>query len=197
MYSFRIEQAIRAAAVLHKDQVRRGQMPFPYITHLVSVAFILRDYTESEDVIVAALLHDAIEDTDYTLEELQEDFGGTVRDIVEVLTEPAGDTAEPVPWKEKKRSYIKQLRSGPEAATMIMAADKIHNMRSGVEAYYDDHDRFLRDFGGSLTDRVAQYEDLAQLVTKRLRGGIVDEFEHVFTEYKQFIHHVQVTRDSI
>ena len=87
-YSYKIEQAIRAAAVLHKDQVRKGDMPFPVITHLISVAMITSEYTEDEDIIAAAFLHDAVEDTDYTVEELQEDFGGNVRDIVEGVTEP-------------------------------------------------------------------------------------------------------------
>ncbi len=197
MYSFRIEQAVRAAAVLHKDQVRRGPMPFPYITHLVSVAFILHDYTDNEDVVIAALLHDSVEDTDYTLEELQEDFGGTVRDIVEALSEPVAKEGGKISWKEKKKAYIKQLRNAPDEAVMIMAADKAHNMRTVVEAYYEDYEGFLRDFGGSLEDRLTQYQDIANLVNKRLKDGIVHEFNHVFNEYKQFIHHVETVRDSI
>lgn len=56
MYSFAIEQAIRAASVLHKDQVRKGQVPYPYITHLFAVSMIVSDYTEDENTIVAALL---------------------------------------------------------------------------------------------------------------------------------------------
>ena len=86
MYSYRIEQAIRAASVLHKNQLRKGSMPFPYITHLVATAFTLMDYTDDEDVIIAALLHDTLEDTDYTIDELQEDFGGKVRELVEAVT---------------------------------------------------------------------------------------------------------------
>ena len=65
-YSYRIEQAIKAASVLHREQVRKGSVPFPYITHLFAVAMIASDYTDDEDVIVAALLHDTIEDTDYS-----------------------------------------------------------------------------------------------------------------------------------
>ena len=76
MYSYRVEQAIRAAAILHKNQLRKGSAPLPYITHLVAVAMIAGDYTDNEDVIVGALLHDTLEDTDYTSTELQEDFGG-------------------------------------------------------------------------------------------------------------------------
>ena len=132
-YTHKIEQAIRAAAVLHKDQVRKGDMPFPVVSHLVSVAMIVSDYTHDEDTIVAALLHDTIEDTDYTAEELQEDFGGPVRDIVEALSEPQteSDGGKAI-WKKKKNVYVEQLKEAPIAALIVCAADKIHNMRTMV-----------------------------------------------------------------
>ena len=78
MYTYKIEQAIKAAALLHQDQLRKGVVPLPYISHLMAVMLILRDYTDDEDTLVAALLHDTLEDTDYTPEELETDFGKTV-----------------------------------------------------------------------------------------------------------------------
>ena len=71
IYSYRVEQAIRAAAVLHNGQVRKGVSPYPFITHLVAVAFLLSDYSNDEDTVIAGLLHDTLEDTDYTPEELE------------------------------------------------------------------------------------------------------------------------------
>lgn len=197
MYSFRIEQAIRAAAVLHKNQVRKGAMPFPYITHLISVAFILHDYTSDEDTIIAALLHDAIEDTGYTLEELQEDFGGTVRDIVEAVTEPKTQKNKTLSWQERKKVYLKQLQNASESALLVAAADKTHNMRSIVETYYDDPGRFLNDFGGTLKDRSNQYQDLANLFNRRLNNDILHEFNHVFAEFKQFLSYVEKKQHEI
>ena len=82
MYSYRIEQALKAASILHKDQVRKGIVPIPYVSHLYAVAMIAADYTDSEEVIVSALLHDTLEDTDYTPAELGEDFGEKVKNIV-------------------------------------------------------------------------------------------------------------------
>ena len=150
MYSYRIEQAIRAAAVLHRDQTRKGSMPFPYVTHLFSVATILPDYTNDEDVIIAALLHDTIEDTDYTPEELEEDFGGRVREIVDTLTEPKMNGERKLSWNESKTAYAKQLKNGPKEAALIAAVDKIHNFRTSVEEYYDgreSHRRHTRPVG--------------------------------------------------
>src|SRR3989339_1944782 len=120
-YSYAIEQAIRAASVLHKDQVRKGSVPYPYITHLFAVATIVSDYTNDEDTIVSALLHDTLEDTDYTEEELNDDFGGEVKDIVVSLTEPAVDEHNKKNFEFQKRQYVKQLKEASERALIVAA----------------------------------------------------------------------------
>ncbi len=187
MYSYRIEQAIRAAAVLHKDQLRKGSMPFPYVTHLVATSFTLLDYTHDEDIIISALLHDTLEDTDYTLDELQEDFGSRVREIIETVTEPKSTSKQKISWHEKKNIYAKQLKKGPIEAVMVAAADKIHNFRTLVEDYYDAHDRFIQDFGNNFDERIEAYQNIANVINNRLNGPILAEFNHVFDEYKKFI----------
>lgn len=197
MYSYRVEQAVRAAAVLHKDQLRKGEMPFPYITHLMSVTLILRDYTQDEDTLVAALLHDTLEDTDYTAEELQEDFGGDVREIVEALSEPKTTKAGvPLGWKERKVAYAKQLRNAPTAALMVAAADKAHNFRTIVEEYFDDHQRFMKDFGKKLDLRLEAYQAIADVLNQRLESDLLQEFNHVFEEYKNFINDVKTSNEQ-
>lgn len=195
-YSYRIEQAIRAAAVLHRDQVRRGATPYPYVTHLYAVAMIVNDYTDDEDIVTAALLHDTIEDTDYTADELQDDFGGTVKELVLGVTEPEPDESEKRDWKNGKRRYLKQLKGAPEGSLIIAAADKIHNMRSIIEEYYDDHARFMADFGGSLEERVTMYQAISNILNAKLTNDIVHEFNHVFDEYKKFITHVQTQKNE-
>ncbi len=191
MYSYRIEQAIRAAAVLHKDQLRKGSMPFPYVTHLYATAFTLLDYTNDEDVIISALLHDTLEDTDYTVDELQEDFGGRVREIVEAVTEPKTIDGRKVSWRERKEGYIKNLRTGPIEACLVSAADKIHNFRTIVEDYYDSPDRFKQDFGDNFEERLELYGEIAKVLNKRLDGPLLHEFNHVFEEYQQFLYTLQ------
>ena len=195
MYSYRIEQAIRAAAVLHRTQVRKGEMPYPYITHVVAVAFLLFDYTTDEDVIIAALLHDTIEDTDYTVDELEEDFGANVRNLVETVTEPTTDKETALQWAARKKQYISQLEKGPTEALLIAAADKIHNMRSVVETYYEEPSQFLKDFGGTCGQRLEMYQVLANLFNRRLKNDIIHEFNHVFAEYKEFVYRVQTNEN--
>ncbi len=196
MYSYRVEQAIRAATILHKDQVRKGSAPLPYVSHLIATAFIALDYTQDEDTIIAALLHDSLEDTDYTAEELQDDFGGVVRDIVETVSEPQGTLDDPIPWIERKEIYIKQLKGGNEAALIVAAADKIHNLRSIVEDYYDDHRRFIADFGGSMEKRIEVYQKMSNVLNQRLKNPIIAEFNHVFEEYKKYVYAVKKATDQ-
>ncbi len=195
-YSYAIEQAIRAAAVLHKDQVRKGAVPYPYITHLYAVAMIVADYTNDENAVVAALLHDTVEDTDYTVEELTEDFGGPVAEIVRTLTEPSAKSTEYPNSAARKKQYLKQLKGGKEESLIVVAADKIHNMRSMVEEYYEDHTRFLADFGSAIENRLQFYQELSNILNRNLKNAILSEFNSVFTEYKQFILNVEKKRNE-
>ena len=199
MYTYKIEQAIKAAALLHQDQLRKGAVAVPYVTHLVAVLMIIRDYTQEENTLVAALLHDTLEDTDYTAEELRADFGDTVAKIVLTLTEPERNKEVKIPWLEVKKTYAKQLKNGPLEAVIIAAADKAHNFRTTVEEYHDDHQRFIQDFGPHLDARLEAYQSIANVINNRLNGGIVHEFNHTWKEYKQFIYDVEknFTKDQI
>lgn len=196
MYTYKVEQAIQAAAVLHQDHMRKGAVPIPYMTHLVAVAMILRDYTSSEDTLVAALLHDTLEDTDYTAEEMTNDFGESVTNIVLTLTEPTHENEEKLSWLASKKRYASQLRKGPVEAVMIAAADKAHNFRSVVDEYHNDHNRFMQDFGKNLDERIEAYQSIANTINSRLKDGIVHEFNHTFDAYKQFIFDVQTTKEG-
>jgi (p)ppGpp synthase/HD superfamily hydrolase len=195
-YSYAIEQAIRAASVLHKDQVRKGSVPYPYITHLFAVAMIVGDYTEDENAVVAALLHDTLEDTDYTFDELFEDFGGPVAEIVRTLTEPGASSTEFPDPASRKKQYLKQIKAGNEASLIVVAADKIHNMRSIVEEYYEEHTRFLADFGHALDERLRFYQELSNILNRNLKNAILSEFNSVFAEYKHFIIDVEKKRNE-
>ncbi len=191
IYSYRVEQAIRAATILHRDQVRKGSVPLPYVSHLMATSFIAMDYCADEELIIAALLHDTLEDTDYTAAELEDDFGSTVRKLVETVSEPASTPDYPLSWEERKLAYVKQIKAGTEEAAIICAADKIHNLRSIIEDYYDDHARFIADFGGSLEKRVEVYQKLANVLNQKLKNPILTEFNHVFEEYKKFIYDIK------
>lgn len=193
MYSYKLEQAVRAATILHESQLRRGSVPLPYISHLMAVVLILRDYTTHENTLVAALLHDTLEDTDYTYDELVEDFGGEVAAIVSTLSEPKTRGEEKLPWLARKKEYAKQLKHGPEEALLIAAADKAHNFRTIVEEYYEAPGRYVEDFGSNIDERLEAYQTIANVINSRLKNDIVHEFNHTFDEFKNFLLHVQLS----
>jgi len=193
MYTYKIEQAIKAAALLHQDQFRKGPIGLPFVTHPMSVMTVLRDYTDNENTLVAALLHDTVEDTDYTLEEMRKDFGKEVSDLVATVTQPEYSRNTKMTWLEIKQAYAKQIKKGAKEAVMISAADKTHNFRSMIEDYYDHHEDFIKDFGPNLDNRLEAYQIISNAINNRLSDGIVHEFNQTFEAYKKFIFDVKDT----
>jgi len=159
----------------------------------MAVVLILRDYTTDENTLVSALLHDTLEDTDYTYNELVEDFGGEVANIVATLTEPKMNGEEKLSWLSRKKEYAKQLKRGSEVAVMISAADKAHNFRTTVEEYHESPGRFVEDFGSNIEEKLEAYQTIANTINSRLKSDIVHEFNHTFEEYKQFLFNVQAS----
>lgn len=186
MYSYRIEQAIRAAAILHAHQHRKGRARYPAVVHAFSVACIVADYTHDEDTIIASLLHDTLEHTDYTPRELQKDFGSRVASLVEHISDRVEQDATPS-LSERTHTYIRLLKSAPQESLLIAAAEKIHDLRSVVEEYQDHFDEYLRDFHGSVSERVAFYGAIRDVLNMHLKSDIIHEFNHVHDAYKEFI----------
>lgn len=190
-YTFAIERAIRAATVLHSGQVQKGPVPYPYVTHIFASAMIVSDYTDDENTIVSSLLHDTLRDTDYTPEEMRDDFGPVITRIVESITEPRLTSHDTRAYEEQQKSFFKQLKVAPEEGLIVLAADKIHTMRSTVEDFIDDYTGFVAEFGTRHDERIRSYQELSNALNRRLRSQILGEFNTIFTEYKNFIHDVK------
>lgn len=135
IYTPRLEQAIQKAVQVHKHQIRRTPDEMPYITHLISVFTILLSYTRDEDVLIAGLMHDAIEDTSYTFEELEADFGKRVRNIVAGVTETKEMDGQPLPWKARKLSNVKNFNTCKQESLLVGAVDKIYNLNALIQDY--------------------------------------------------------------
>ena len=124
----RIAQAAAWATELHDGQFRTGT-PLPYIVHPAAVAALVAADGGSEDEIIAAWLHDVVEDTDATIEQVRERFGNDVAAIVATCTDT---TQRPKPkWKPRKEAWLATLGSAtPVGAWRVIAADKLHNINS-------------------------------------------------------------------
>ena len=145
------------AAHKHRDQRRKDEEASPYINHPIAVANVLANegHVHDDAVICAALLHDTIEDTETTPEELRKAFGNEIADIV---LEVSDDKS--LPKGERKRLQIEHARSLSDKAKLVKLADKISNLR----------DISQQPPAGWDLSRKQEYFEWAKAVVDRLRG---------------------------
>jgi (p)ppGpp synthase/HD superfamily hydrolase len=119
-----LDKAVQFATKAHGSQVRKYHGT-PYISHPLAVAEIVKSVPHTEEMLMAAVLHDVVEDTPVTIEEIKQEFGDTVAEIVYFLT----DISKP---EDGNRAHRKQLDAehnakGPAEAQTVKVADLIHN----------------------------------------------------------------------
>ena len=128
--SARLERALRMAAVGHEGQVRRGSQ-VPYLEHVFGVAWILDRAGFDEDVVIAGLLHDLLEDTPVTRTQIEASFGTRVADLIAACSEEKLDAqGRKRPWIDRKRDHLAAAAQAEEEAKAILLADKLHNLTS-------------------------------------------------------------------
>lgn len=129
-FSPRYDAALVLAAQAHQGQLRKGTN-IPYITHVVHVATILQRHGFADDLVLAGLLHDVVEDSDVPLGTIADHFGQHVADLVAAVSEQKSDTAGAErPWEERKAEKLALLRAGNPEIAALKAADAIHNART-------------------------------------------------------------------
>ena len=120
------------AARKHAAQTRKAS-DIPYLAHLLAVCAIVMEHTNEEDVWIAALLHDAVEDQggEATAREIEQLFGQRVADLVRGCSEMTeSEHGERPPWLTRKQTYLDSLAHAEPEVLLISAADKLHNARS-------------------------------------------------------------------
>jgi len=125
MFSANYEAALVFAAQAHRQQLRKGTT-IPYLTHTVHVSVILLRYGFAEEVVIAGLLHDVLEDCGVTRETLAANFGAKVADLVVAVSKPAGDLS----WEASRAALLAQVEVAGQAAAALKAADTLHNVQS-------------------------------------------------------------------
>ncbi|MFC1663394.1 HD domain-containing protein [Patescibacteria group bacterium] len=187
-YTDRLNNAIIKASKLHLGQKRKGD-GLPYISHPIGVSFILSQYTKDEDIIIAGLMHDTLEDVKgYTRKELKADFGPKVLKIVDGVTEdkdPYYSHAKDIKtWRYRKEKYIADLNKDSKASLMVSCADKIHNLMSMLGAYENKGDKLWKKFNASKEDIHWFNQEILKVMKRRLGGGLTKEYNNVFTKAK-------------
>ncbi len=171
----KIQKAIYVATREHRHQERKTN-ELPYIVHPFSVAWILSEQTKDEDVIVAGLLHDVLEDTEvYGYREIVTDFGERVAKIVSEVTE-----TKTLPWRERKEKYIEVFENSSQESLMVATADKIHNLSS----IYDDIQKTGESHFGTKFKSYEEskwfYETVYEVMERRLENKVLlEEFREM------------------
>lgn len=165
--SKRFGDAFSYALELHGRQIRKGTS-IPYIAHLMSVTALVIENGGDEDLAIAALLHDAVEDQGgiETLEVIQSRFGERVARIVFECSD-ALVTPKP-PWRERKKEYLTHLETVGDDTRLVSLADKLHNARSIL----------------------ADLEQLGQAVWERFNGGKAGTLWYYRTLANFFLKHM-------
>lgn len=130
-FSARYDAALALAARAHRDQLRKGT-DLPYIVHPVHVSVILMRHGFDEDMTIAGVLHDVVEDTDVALETIRADFGLDIARLVEAVSETKAVDGVELPWEQRKAEKLAHLHAGGPDVAALKAADAIHNARAIV-----------------------------------------------------------------
>jgi (p)ppGpp synthase/HD superfamily hydrolase len=155
----RFLRAFAFAAEVHAGQTRKAST-IPYIAHLMGVASLVLEAGGDEDLAIAALLHDVVEDCGGApmLKEVRRRFGRRVAKVVDGCTD--ADTYPKPPWRERKESYIRRLKNAGAETRLVSAADKLNNMRSILCDYREIGESIWSRFNGGREGTLWYYRTL-------------------------------------
>lgn len=168
-YSERLDEALRFAAEQFRFRVRKGS-GVPYVTHLLQVCCTVGEFGGDEDQMIAAALHDYLEDIEGAKRELLvARFGERVARLVVGLSD---STTHPRPsWAERKERYIERLRREPPELKLISAADKLHNAQSILRDQVQMGDEVFERFSAEKAQTLWYYRAVVD--------ALADGWDHV------------------
>ena len=168
-YTERLDKALRVAAWAHEQQRQhRKGGDIPYIIHPIGTMLIASNATSDEDVLIACLMHDILEDVDskfYDEAAMRKDFGDRVASIVKDVTHDDTFTD----WHERSRAYLDHLENqASDEAVIVSASDKIHNLQSTLIDYQTYGDDIWKRFRTkNAVDQFWWYESILDVIRKR------------------------------
>ena len=176
----RFTSAVGFAREKHHGDVRKCTR-IPYLSHLLAVASLAIEDAASdlqlddrfEDIAMAAVLHDVVEDTPVSVSEVADRFGPEVARIVQACSD-AESTPKP-PWRERKEAYIEHLEDADQAVLCVALADKRHNARCIVNDAAELGPEFWKRFNAGPDQQIWYYTSVTEVLTRRRPGSAADE----------------------
>jgi (p)ppGpp synthase/HD superfamily hydrolase len=179
-----VERALVKAVELHKGQVRKGDGKIPYVVHPIEVGIIIARYTTSPELVAAGILHDTVEDSKYTLEEIEAEFGSEVKNLVALLTEDKSIAD----WAARKNENIGRLRMNNDAY-IIKSADALANMRSLLAAIEEEGSIVWSRFNATKVQKMEYFKIILQGTEELLPKKHIEEYVSALKdlEYSEFL----------
>lgn len=171
----RFLRAFEFAAEKHKYQTRKAST-IPYIAHLMGVASLVLEAGGDEDLAIAALLHDIVEDCGGApmLTKVRRRFGSRVAKIVDGCTD--ADAYPKPPWRERKENYIARLREEDADTRLVSAADKLNNVRSILSDYREIGESVWSRFNGKRDGTLWYYRTLRDEFLRGKANRVTQDF---------------------
>ena len=172
----RFRRAFLFAADKHAGQTRKAST-IPYIAHLMGVASLVLEFGGDEDMAIAALLHDVVEDCGGApmLTQVRRHFGNRVAKIVDGCTD--SDTTPKPAWRERKENYIRHLKDADAETRLVSAADKLNNVRSILSDHRDVGEAIWARFSGGRDGTLWYYRTLLEEFLGRKPNRLIREFQ--------------------
>lgn len=183
------EKAKNFAIKAHKGQVRKSEKDKPMIMHPINVAELLEEYGYDDNVVAAGYLHDVVEDTTYTIEDIENEFG---KDIASLVM-GASELDKSLSWEERKQHTIDETKTLPFRNKLIICADKINNLEDIMIKFEKNESRDFSAFKRGEKEQKWYYtnvyksliynEDENLPIFKRLKNVLDIVFDGVDDDY--------------
>jgi len=163
-----LDRALRFAIDAHANTERRGK-GFPYVIHVLEAVEIVSTITPDQELLAAAALHDTVEDTDVTIEQIRELFGDRVADIVAAESGNMNENVDEYStWRERKIAALDVLRNASYDVKVVAMGDKLSNMRAIARDYRCVGDELWKRFHApnGKADHAWRYNALAEALSE-------------------------------
>lgn len=171
------------ATMAHKNQLRKLSKK-PYISHPIRVAKYLEDNGAPEELICAGYLHDVVEDSTFTLDQVEHYFGKRVSHIVAAHTEDKTKS-----WKERKTETIKQVKEGSKDIKWLIVADKLDNLKDIQEQSNELKTSIWDHFNAGKDDQAWYFTSIAQYMYDNLKEEDIPPFFHTYEQVVKDVFH--------
>ena len=174
----KLDYAILFATKAHDGQ-RRKTDNVDMIFHPFTVGMLLQKSGMSEETVIAGILHDVVEDTKYTIEDIEKIFGTNVKNIVEEVTEN-----KKLEWKERKKEAIEKIKNASFEGKMIECADKINNLESLYDLLEEKGEDVWKSFNKPYQEQRWYYTEMYKAVIQNV------EYNNFFKRYETILYKI-------